>query len=234
MDRKQYLRTHEINFKVWFKVTWYEIFKLESILFKIFWFLLCCSILIPISLYFENWALHLTFEQCIEASNNIIQVRPIGNPGILFSFLSDTKPWVVFFCESITIIVTSIALIFCRPKWYYMIPLSFIFVGAIMNTDSRSSVHPYIENSYYFMQHFLNPASSHYKNHNVVIDYWFFNTKGSIAIFNFNDCCVISGTIAFFTFLFINIYITYIPALKKEREDEKINKNDKTKNQMNK
>lgn len=208
---KLYLRTHDLTFKTWWQLTKYYAFSFKSITTKIFVFLLCAVILIPISLHLEQWALSITPEQVKQASNNIIGVQPIGNPGIEFSFLSNTPVWVVFFIESITIILSVICLLIVSDKLYFLIPISFCLIGGIMNCDSRASVNEYVYGSYYYLEHFLNPTSYHYANYGVVIDYWYFHTGSSYAIFNLNDTLVISGGSGFVVFLFIDFLYIYYP-----------------------
>ncbi|MBP5783247.1 signal peptidase II [bacterium] len=138
----------------------------------------------------------------------------------------------VFFVESITIIIASICLILCPNNWLYMVSISFVLIGGIMNTNCRASIHEYYEGSYYQLQHYLNPTDPQYQIKNVVIDYWHFNTdKTQYCIFNFNDCCVISGAIGYGLFLFINLLINYAPYLFKQTK--KIN-NQKVKQWNNK
>lgn len=88
-----------------------------------------------------------------------------------------------------------------------------------MNCDSRASIHEYIEGSYYYFQHLFYPDSYHYKNYGVVIDYWYFHTGSSYAIFNFNDTLVISGGIGFVLFLFIDFLYIYYPTLKVKKKN---------------
>ena len=89
----------------------------------------------------------------------------------------------------------------------------FIFHQCLVNC----SVHEYYDGSYYQLQHFLNPNDPQYGIKNVVIDYWHFNTdRTQYCIFNFNDCCVISGAIGYGLFLFINLLINYAPYLFKQ------------------
>lgn len=214
-NKKLYVTKNDVGFYEWFQITKKDIFSLKAILIKIFIFLLCAVILVPISLHLQAWALSISYNQMISDSNSIVGVEPIGNPGIEFSFLSNTPVWVVFFAESITIILASICLIIITAKPWFIIPVSFCLIGGIMNANSRASIHEYVEGSWYQYQHDLFPNSSNYKKHDVVIDYWYFHTGKDYAIFNFNDTCVISGAIGFIFFILLTFIYTYFWPTKK-------------------
>ncbi|MBO6042451.1 hypothetical protein J6P52_04850, partial [bacterium] len=109
-----------------------------------------------------------------------------------------------------------------------------VLIGGIMNTNCRATEFEYYEGSYFYLQHTLNPTSKQYGLSNIVIDYWHFNNhSNNYVIFNFNDTCVISGSIGFISFLIITIIFNYYPAIKKElitEKKKKLKKQNKLKN----
>lgn len=224
-NRVYFIKTKENNLSFFQIISTYkkDIFSWKNIILKVSMFLICCVILIPISLHLQNWALSLSVSDIknLNDTNSIIGVQPIGNPGIEFSFLSSTPVWVVYFMESITIILASICLIFIMAKPWYVIPLSFCLIGGIMNANSRASLHDYVEGSYYYYQYLNSGDKAQYANRNVVIDYWYFKTGNRYSIFNFNDTCVISGAIAFIlSILIFWIYLFIIPYNKEKRPND--------------
>lgn len=232
--KRIYFNENDLKFKQWFQIIIKESLNWKAILIKAIVFLVCACILIPISLHLQYWALRISPNEVIAASNGLISVQPIGNPGIEFSLLAHDNSALVFFVESITIILASICLIIVSPKIYLLIPLSFVLIGGIMNTNCRATEFEYYEGSYFYLQHTLNPTSKQYGLSNIVIDYWHFNNhSNNYVIFNFNDTCVISGSIGFISFLIITIIFNYYPAIKKEliiEKKKKLKKQNKLKN----
>lgn len=206
---KTYYLRHSNKICYSLRVLKYDIFSWKALFIKSIIFLCCCIILIPTSLHLENWALSLTYNQTQKQSNSIIGIQPIGNPGIEFSFLSNTPVWVVFFSESITIFLATLCLIISSYKPWLIVPISFCLIGGIMNLDSRASLHEYVPGSYYYERHIMDLLDKNYKNYGVVIDYWHFYTGNNYVIFNFNDTLVISGAIGYILFIFITFIYIY-------------------------
>ena len=231
LKRKVYLNEHEFKLKEWLQIIIHDSLNWKAIIIKIIVFLINAAILIPISLHLQYWALRITPQEVIAASNSIIGVQPIGNPGIEFSLLSHTSSSLIFFIESITIILSCICLILVSPKIYLLVPVCFVLIGGIMNTNCRASVFNYYEGSYFHLQHLLDPTNRQYGLKNIVIDYWHFNSHTTnYVIFNFSDTCIISGSIGYITFLIISISLEHLPSIKKEWNKMKQNENIKDEN----
>lgn len=135
-----------------------------------------------------------------------LSINITGNTGVSFGTLSDSNPSLVYFVQSIPIVLGGIILIF-SSNYLLDVGLSIVFFGGLSNIVDRSIV----DNYKYLNDIFTKDA---------VVDYFQFSFIKNSAIFNFPDTFVICGMIL----VGIQIVISWVKDYKKEKESEENNK----------
>lgn len=131
-----------------------------------------------------------------------LAIKITENPGISFGNLGDKSPSLVFFVQSIPIVIGGVALIF---SWNYLydIGLSMLFFGGLCNVIDRSLPDVYTN---------LTDLSQS----NAVVDYFQFSFIKNSAIFNFPDTFIICGVIL----ICLQIIISWIKDFSKTSKSE--------------
>ncbi len=148
---------------------------------------------------------------------NFLNIRITENTGISFGSLSDAGPSLVYFIQSLPIIIGFITFIF-SSHYFLDVGISMLFFGGMSNIIDRSIPDIYING-------ILQDAN------NAVVDYFQFTFIKNSAIFNFPDFFITVSV----GLICLHIIILWVKDYKKEKEKNKNkllkeNVHDETKN----
>lgn len=140
-----------------------------------------------------------------------LNIKIVENTGIAFSGLSSSSSSLVYFVQSIPIIIGGITFIF-STSLYLDFGISLLFFGGMSNIVDRS-----ITDYYTNLNHLNNDNIYH-----AVVDYLEFNSNfiNNFAVFNLPDVYVIFGVIV------VAVIIIIISWIKEYRQEKNNSKNE--------
>ncbi|BAC43924.1 lipoprotein signal peptidase [Malacoplasma penetrans] len=173
----------------------------KHLIWKISIILICAFIVLLTSFLTRNSILNAT-QSYWELIPGFLVINITGNTGVSFGTLGDSNPSLVYFVQSIPIVLGFFVLLF-SSNYLLDIGVSLVFFGGLSNIIDRSIVDNY---------KYLSGISTN----NAVVDYFQFPFIKNSAIFNFPDTFVIIGMI----FVGIQIIISFVKDYKKEKDSE--------------
>lgn len=133
---------------------------------------------------------------------NFLDIKIVQNSGIAFSGLQDQSSSLVYFVQSIPVIIGVSVLIFSNSI-FIDIGLSFVLCGGLANIIDRTLPDNY---QYLYMTN----------TENAVVDYLQFSFIKNSAIFNFSDVAIIFGIIIVVLFVIYILIRDWIVNMKKD------------------
>lgn len=191
-----------------------KIYKTKLIIWKLLIFLLIGFVVTISSFLLRDAMLNAKSSNWILIPN-FININIVENTGIAFSGLSNSSSSVVYFVQSIPILIGGI-IFFFSCSLYFDVGICLLFFGGLCNIIDRSIVDTYTN-----MQN-LNGENTI----NAVVDYFEFDSGfiNNFAVFNLPDVYIICGVAE----VIIIMLITWIKEYREERNnsnDEPIKKN---------
>lgn len=177
----------------------------KHLLFKLIIIFSACFIVCLTSFLIRSSMLNAT-ESSWDLIPGFLSIKIVENPGISFGNLSDKNPSLVYFVQSIPIIIGGVILVFSY-NYLYDIGLSILFFGGLCNVIDRATPDIYTH-------------LTHLNQHNAVVDYFQFSFILDSAVFNFPDTFIICGVIV----ICLQIIISWIKDIKSSANSEDKNK----------
>ncbi|MDE7088304.1 MAG: signal peptidase II [Malacoplasma sp.] len=174
----------------------------KHLLIKISIFLLVGFLIFLISFLTRDAMLNATQTSWILIPN-FLDIKIIENTGISFGSLSQTSPGVVYFVQSLPIIIGFIAFIF-SSHYFLDVGISMLFFAGMSNIIDRSLPDVYI-----------NKIMA--TENDAVVDYFQFSFIKDSAIFNFPDVFITISV----GLICLHIIIAWVKEYKKESAKEK-------------
>ncbi|MDE5545164.1 MAG: signal peptidase II [Malacoplasma sp.] len=174
----------------------------KHLLIKISIFLLIGFLIFLISFLTRNAMLNAT-ETSWTLIPNFLDIKIIENTGISFGSLSQTSPGLVYFVQSLPIIIGLIAFIF-SSHYFLDVGISMLFFGGMSNIIDRAITDVYLNN-------ILPPEKD------AVVDYFQFSFIKDSAIFNFPDIFITVSV----GLICLHIIILWVKEYKRESAKEK-------------
>ncbi len=186
-----------------------KLYRSKYIIWKAIIFLVVSLIVFTISFVLRNIMLNST-TQSYQLMPGFLDIYIIGNTGIAFSGLSDVSSGVVYFVQSLPIII-SIAFLLFTKSISIDIGLSLVLTGGLSNIIDRSL--------------FDNYTHLQINGENAVVDYLQFSFIKGSAIFNFPDVTVIVGVIVIGITLLVQFFKEWINDSEDKKNKSKLNQN---------
>lgn len=196
MNKNNFIRDN--IYKIWIYLL--KIYSIKFILKKIVIFLISGLIVLTISFVCRQLAIDSN-KQSYVLINNFLNINIIGNTGISFSLFNNNSASLIYFIQSIPIILAFIFLIFSK----YLLNdffIGLVFFGGLSNIIDRSIIdnYLYITNIYKI---------------DAVVDYLQFSFIPNSAIFNFPDVFIVIGIISFI----LSILIYLIKGIRNDKKN---------------